>query len=143
MPDVIRHSRRTLRMAYELHIERLDENGKITPIRLEDWKETVAATRGLRLCPPGVQAVTYPGGATINIPKKDGDVEVYFAEKKEWQPVFQWSSGAASLNARFDPGDVSHPVWKAAAALASRLGAVIRGDDGETYDPQTGEIVDA
>jgi len=29
------------------------------------------------------------------------------------------------------------------AALASRLGAAIRGDDGESYDLQTGEIIDA
>jgi hypothetical protein len=31
--------------------------------------------------------------------------------------------------AGFEPGDASPPVWVAAAKLASRLGAVIRGDE--------------
>jgi len=43
---------------------------------------------------------------------------------------------------RLDPVDTSHPVWAAAVALAASLGAVIRGDEGEIYDLQTGEIVD-
>src|SRR5438552_1468230 len=58
---------------------------------------------------------------------------------------FHWQIGqlrSQRLRA-FDcsPRDASHPVWAAAVALASHLDAVIRGDEGEIYDLQTGEIV--
>ncbi len=49
--------------------------------------------------------------------------------------VFRWFRGSVSFAARFEPGDIAHPVWTAAVSLASLLGAVIRGDDGELYDP--------
>ena len=132
-------------MAYELHIERLgkDKHDEAIPIPLEDWKAAVAATPGVRLCTPGVRKLTTPDGASINIPVQDGDLEVSFPGEQTWQAVFRWHNGAASFNARFDPGDRSHPVWAAAVALASHLRAAIRGDDGERYDLQTGEIIDA
>ncbi len=132
-------------MAYELHIERLSKkkHAEAIPIPLAEWKSAVAATPGVRLCTPGLRKVTFPGGAEINLPVQDGDLEVCFPGAAGWQAVFHWQDGAASFNAQFDPGDASHPVWAAAVALASRLGAAIRGDDGETYDLQTGEIVDA
>jgi len=72
----------------------------------------------------------------------EGDAEVYFPKDGKWVPVFRWTGESASFAARFEPGDVSHPVWKTAVALASRLAAVIRGDEGEIYDLETGEIVD-
>ena len=132
-------------MPYELHIERLgkDKHGEAIPIPLEEWKTAVAATPGVRLCLPGVRKLIAPDGASINIPVQDGDLEVSFSDEQAWQAVFRWHNGAASFSARFDPGDSSHPVWVAAVALASRLGAAIRGDDGESYDLQTGEIIDA
>ena len=43
------------------------------------------------------------------------------------------------MNARFETGDSSDPVWVASVALASRLRAVIRGDEGEIYDLLTGK----
>jgi len=132
-------------MAYELHIERppFNKQGEATPIPLAEWKAAVLATPGVRLCTPGIRIVTYPHGATMNVPIQDGDLEVYFSDDQAWQPVFHWHNGAASVNARFDPGDTSHPVWLAAVALARRLGAAIRGDDGESYNLQTGEVSDA
>jgi hypothetical protein len=133
-------------MAYELHIERfpLTDEGEATPIPLEDWKAALSSTEGVRLCPPGADTITNPKtGETINIPRGDGDAEVYFPDDQAWHSVFRWCKGAAHVNARFDPGDSSHPVWRAAAALASHLGAEIRGDDGERYDLQTGEVIDA
>ena len=132
-------------MAYELHIERLgkDKHGEATPIPLEEWKAAVSATPGVRLCAPGVRTLTLPNGASLNMPIRDGDAEVSFPDEQAWEAVFRWQAGAASFNARFDPGDSSHPVWTAAVALASRLGAAIRGDDGESYDLQTGEVIDA
>ena len=131
-------------MAYEVHIERLgqDKHGEAIPIPLEEWKAVVATTPGVRLCPPGARKLTTPDGASINIPTQDGDLEVSFPAPQGWQTAFRWHKGAASFNARFEPGDRSHPVWAAAVALASRLHAAIRGDDGESYDLQTGGVID-
>jgi hypothetical protein len=132
-------------MAYNLHIERLPESkhGKGIAIPLEEWKAAVAATPGVRLCAPGFQTLTAPSGATLNIPVQDGDTAVLFPDTQKWQAVFRWHKNTVSFNARFEPGDTSHPVWLAAVALAKHLGAAIRGDDGERYDLQTGEVIDA
>ena len=132
-------------MAYDLHIERIPKNkrAKAIPIPLGEWKAAVAATPGVRLCAPGLRRMTFPGGAALNVPIQDGDLEVFFPGEENWQSVFNWSKGAASFKVQFDPGDASHPVWAAAVDLASRLGAAIRGDDGETYNLQSGEIVEA
>ena len=132
-------------MAYELHIERLplNDEGEPTPIPLGDWKAALAATKGVRLCPPGVYSITNPmTGEVISMPLQDGDAEIYFPDARAWYPAFGWFEGAAQFKAMFEPGDSSHPVWAAAVALASRLGAVIRGDDGEVYDLRTGKIID-
>jgi hypothetical protein len=132
-------------MAYELHIERLplNDEGEPTPIPLDDWKTALSATEGVRLCPPGADTITNPKtGAVISILRREGDAEVYFPDEQAWRSVFRWFEGAAHVNARFEPGGSSHPVWKAAVALASHLGAAIRGDDGESYDLETGEVID-
>ena len=133
-------------MAYELHIERfpVSEEGAPTPIPLDEWKAALSAIEGVRLCPTGADTITNPKtGEVISIPRREGDAEVYFSDERAWRPVFRWFDGAAHVNARFEPGDSSHPVWAAAVAVASRLGAVIRGDDGEVYDLETGEMIDA
>jgi hypothetical protein len=132
-------------MAYELHIERLplNDEGEPPPIPLGDWKAALAATKGVRLCSPGVHSITNPTtGQVISVPGGDGDAELYFSDERAWYPAFYWSEGAARFNARFEPGDSSDPAWVAAVALASRLGAVIRGDEGELYDLRTGKIID-
>jgi hypothetical protein len=133
-------------MAYELHLERLplSDEGEPTPIPFDDWKAALSATEGVRLCPPGANTITNPKtGEVISIPRRDGDAEVYFSDERAWHPVFRWFEGAAHVNANFKLGDSSHPVWVAAVALATRLDAVVRGDDGESYDLQTGEVIDA
>ena len=132
-------------MAYTLHIEKSEvgSDGERMPISFEDWKNAVSMTEGVRLCEPGSNTVTNPAtGAVISIPRREGDTEVYFPNEQTWRAVFHWYKGAADFNSRFDPGDLAHPVWAAAVALASRLGVVIQGDDGERYDLQTGKIVD-
>jgi hypothetical protein len=129
-------------MAYQLHIERLplNDEGEPTPILLEEWKSALAATPGVRLCAQGADTTSNPKtGEVISIPRRDGDAEVYFSADGAWRSVFRWFEGAAHLNARFEPGDSSHPVWVAAVALAGRLGAVVRGDNGEVYDLQSGK----
>ena len=133
-------------MAYELHIEGVDrnENGEPMHIALADWKAACSATTGVRLCAETTHTITNPKtGEVISIPRRDGDAEVYFSDESMWHAVFNWFDGAAHFNARFEPGDSSHPVWRAAVALSSCLGAAIRGDDGERYDLQTGEVIGA
>ncbi len=132
-------------MAYGFHIERLPvgEDGAPTTIPLDEWRAAVSAMEGVRLCPPETGTITNPRtGEVISLPRQDGDLEVYFADERIWRPVFRWSGGAAHVKAAFDPGDSSDPVWVVAVALASRLGAVIRGEEGEVYDLRTGRIVE-
>jgi hypothetical protein len=126
-------------MAYALHIERPDDQ---EPISLEEWKAAVNATKGIRLSQAKELTITNPKTQeVITIPVRDGDVETYFPKEQAWLLAIRWSEGFASMNARFEPGDMSHPVWAAAAALASRLKAVIRGDGGEHYELQTGQLM--
>jgi len=133
-------------MAYELHIERLPVNdeGEPTPIPLEDWKAAIAATQGVRLFTADAHTITNPAtGEVISIAKRDGDAEVYFPEVGKWISAFRWFEGSAKFNARFMSGKLHDPVWMAAAALASHLDAVIRGDEGERYDLKTAEVIEA
>jgi len=76
----------------------------------------------------------------IRISAGKGDAEVFFADDGRWYPVFHWFEGSIAFKASVQPGDTSHPVWTAAVELASHLDAVIRGDDGELYDLQTGQM---
>jgi hypothetical protein len=133
-------------MAYELHIEGTTRNEESdrTPLALGDWKVAVSQTEGVRLSSKAADTLTNPKtGEVLRIPRREGDVEVYFPDERAWYGVFRWFDGAAHFNARFEPGDRFDPVWAAAAALASRMGAAIRGDDGEAYDLETGEVTDA
>ncbi len=113
------------------------------PIPLEEWCAAVGEISGVRLFADGAHTFTNPAtGEVISLGARKGDAEVLFADSREWHSVFRWRGDSAVFAARFDPGDASHPAWAAAVALASRLGAVIRGDEGEIYDLQTGDIVD-
>ena len=56
-------------------------------------------------------------------------------------PILDSTEGSAAFKARFEAGDASHPAWAAAVSLADRLGAEIRGDAGEVYDLQTGQVI--
>jgi len=127
-------------MAYDLHIERAGEN----PIVLKEWRAAVQSTNGVRLFATAAHTVTNPKtGEVISIGSREGDTEVFFPDIREWHSVFRWRGESAVFAARFEPGDASHPVWIAAVALASRLGATIRGDEGEIYNLLTGMVTDA
>lgn len=127
-------------MAYDLHIERTEER----PIALSEWCAAVEATEGVRLFAASAHTITNPKtGEVISIGARDGDTEVFFPDIGEWRSVFRWRGDSAAFSARFDPTETSHPVWRAAVALATRLKAAIRGDDGESYDFQTGEMTEA
>jgi hypothetical protein len=130
-------------MAYALHIERLSLNDGAAsiPIPLEDWKCALSSVEGARLCVEKALTIKIPDtGKVISIPHRDGDAEVYFPNEQKWHAVFNWFSGSATFKADIALEHLPNPVWTAAGALASRLGAVIRGDDGERYDLRTGEV---
>src|SRR6266516_2740682 len=125
-------------MAYDLHIEREEER----PIAVSEWRAAVEAIDGVRLFAAAAHTITNPKtGEVISIGARDGDAEVLFPGG-EWVSVFRWRGKSAAFTARFDPTETSHPAWRAAVALATCLGAVIRGDEGELYDFQTGEVTD-
>ena len=126
-------------MAYDLHIER----DKDLPIALSEWRAAIESTEGVRMFADTAHTITNPKtGEVISIGARDGDAEVLFPDG-EWCSVFRWRGESAVFAARFDPTEIAHPVWRAAVALATHLGAVIRGDEGEVYDFETGEVTDA
>jgi hypothetical protein len=129
-------------MAYELHIERLpvDDEGEATPIPLEDWKAALSATEGVRLCPPGADAITNPKtGEVISIPRRDGDANssvihgqgcprsgFFTAPGVTWQECRVWSwDRDPTASRRF-----SHNVFRA------RPGS--DGEKGSRYPTQNG-----
>jgi hypothetical protein len=125
-------------MSYSLHIERIETNPGCNPapLSVEEWREAVAATEGIRLAGPG--QVTFANPKTkegITFPKRENDVEVFFPRDQQWYLAFCWHDQSASFAARSLPDDPSDPVWVAALALAHRLGAAVRGDEGEYYFP--------
>lgn len=125
-------------MAYDLHIERDEDR----PIALSEWIAAVESTNGVRLFSAPAHTITNPKtGEVISLGARKGDAEVQFSSD-EWHAVFRWRGETAVFASRFDPTETSHPVWIAAAALAHRLGARIRGDEGEVYDLKTGEVTD-
>jgi hypothetical protein len=129
-------------MPYKLRIvkQERDQFGMAERIPLADWKKAVSTIEGIRLRPPRVLTGKNPKtGAEVCILSGDGNVEVYFPAERVWHLVFRWSGGRPSFTVKFTPGDLSHPAWAAAVALASSLGVVIRGEKGEIYDLQTGK----
>lgn len=131
-------------MAYALHIERLVSKAAegSTPIPLGDWKQALSEIEGVRLCEQKTYTVTIPGtGKALCIPHRDGDAEVYFPDEQKWHAVFSWFNGSASFKADIALEHLPNPICTSATALAACLGALIRGDDGERYDLQTGEVV--
>jgi hypothetical protein len=125
-------------MAYDLHIERADEQ----PIALTEWCAAVVATEGVRLMDALAHKITNPKtGEVISIGGRKGDAEVFFPDIGEWRLVFRWSGTSAAFVGRFDPAETTQPVWRVAVHLATCLAAVIRGDGGELYNFETGEVL--
>ena len=94
---------------------------------------------GIRLSPSGGHVTINPKTKEeIRIQASPNDVEVYVPEGDEWVKAISWWKGRASINARFEI-TASDPFWAAISQLAIRLDATIAGDEGEIYDPVTGE----
>ena len=130
-------------MGYDLHIERQASDS--IPIQLEEWCAAVAATEDVRLFAANAHTITNPATReVISVPARKGDAEVFFPQDGKWYAVFHWRKDSAIFGARnVEPGDRSNPAWSAATALARRLNAVIRGDGGEVYDLDTGEVIES
>jgi hypothetical protein len=132
-------------MAYTLHIERLSLNdrGEPLPIPLKEWKTALSETEGVRLRVNEAYELAIPNtGKVLSIPHCEGDAEIYFPDNQKWEAVFAWFNGSATFKADIALEHLPNPIWTAAVALALRLEAVIRGDDGERYDLQSGEILE-
>jgi hypothetical protein len=122
-------------MAYQLHIVPAAELRNDAA-----WKRAVDETDGVRLADIP-DTVMQGSGVEIRIAGSDLDAEIFYSVDAKWIRSLFWSGSKASINARFEPGDKSSPAWKIVSALASRLRGTVVGDDGEIYDPATGEIV--
>lgn len=123
-------------MAYEIHIERIDDEGELTgvPITLSEWEAAVEGVWGVRLASGDTVAANPSTGEVISIQGAVEDAEVFFAAESTWSPVYRWRMGRISfkgLPSFDDPDDV---VRQKTRMLASALGARIIGDDGEFYE---------
>jgi hypothetical protein len=123
-------------MGYSLHIELPNDE----ELEFDDWLEAVSETDGARVAgseghAPPLNPLT---GEVIKIAGSAGDVEIYDPDEDAWHPVLHWNDrrGRASMNSRALPivgGELVGPVGEVVRALAMRLGAQIRGDEGEIY----------
>lgn len=123
-------------MSYQLHI-RLDNE----PISESAWQRAVEAVDGVRMASAGPMTIRHPvTGDEISVSGTPTSAELFFPAGYEgphgqWVPVFHYSPrGSITVNAAFDFEDPDDPVRKAMKALAGELGAVIVGDEGETYE---------
>lgn len=112
-------------MAYELHIER------DRAIEIEEWAKVVSSVTELRLTEQEAAVVNPISGEQIVMESRADDVSVEV--DGQWTPIFRLAGGAVHFRAPHCT-DASDPVMRSALLLASKLNAVVRGDDGDEYD---------
>lgn len=109
-------------MAYELHLER--ESGFLC---YDDWLKAIEAVDGVRL----YSKERYDNDPDLEQPfpfhPPEGTAEMQF--DNDWIPVFYWQGGSVV----FKLGDEAEKVLAAALAMAERMNADVRGDEGELY----------
>ncbi len=130
----------TAALGYDLHLERLAEN-EVVPIPLEEWLAALEAVEGVRPAADDAVVTNPNTGEEIRFPLRPGDAEIYFPEEREWIMVIRFFGGRGTLR---HPATVSidaQPAWRVIAQLCARLGLVAIGDEGERYDPETGELI--
>jgi hypothetical protein len=113
-------------MAYEIHIAR------DTPITMAEWKSAVEATDGVRIFSGTHSLVNPKTGQRISIEASEGDAEILI--EGTWRPCFRWFEGSIILKAAaaFETY-TDNKLWPVVRELATKLGAKVRGDDGEEY----------
>lgn len=106
------------------------------PIEFDEWIDAVNEVNGVR----------FVGSDSDDA--NEEYAEVFFAEKPGcgidgvWETIFEYrDDGYIEFRGSSDYRP-DHPVWIAAAALAKKLQAQIRGQDGESYDLDTAEPQD-
>jgi hypothetical protein len=115
-------------MDYELHIVRRLEDGKTSPITLDEWHAAVSVVPGIRMATGDVEVRNPTTGAVIRIPSKGGDAEIEVAG--EWRRSLYWSRGKNSMRA--SAYELS-PIRTAVQRLAPELKVLVEGDEGELY----------
>jgi hypothetical protein len=104
-------------MAYELHITRADDwtESEDDPIDRAEWEEAAAADQ--RLVEAGEVNWTDLGNIAV------------FTWRDENGPSFLWRDGQINVKGVRGEAEIGE-----IARFAQTLGAVLMGDDGETYD---------
>ena len=132
-------------MGYDLHIERTRKrpDSEPTPISIESGVRQSPRLKVSAYSPATFMEFSIRRPASMSaFVRTMGDAEVLVPDEEQWCWVFAWVGASAKFTARgCTRGDTQDPVWASAVALASRLGALIRGDEGEIYDLRTGAII--
>ncbi len=127
-------------MGYELHLERL-ANDEVVPIPLEEWLAALEAVKGVRPAENDMVVKNPNTGEVIRFPRAPGDEEIYFPQEEEWTYVIHFFEGRGTLGHPWNWSSGKETGWRVIAQLCAHLGLVARGDEGERYDPETGEVV--
>lgn len=119
-------------MAYMIHITRGTDTARIA---LEEWVAAVERISGVRLA-DGDYTVRLPEtGQTFVLRNNGGDAELHFAHVGEWRRVFRWDEESVQFVGTEEFGaDPACQLRSVARALATELGAVVRGEDGRIFD---------
>ncbi|MDJ0971900.1 MAG: hypothetical protein QNJ06_18535 [Kiloniellales bacterium] len=127
-------------LGYDLHLERLAEN-EVVPVPLEEWLAALEAVEGVRPAENDVVAKNPNTGEVIRFPRAPGDAEIYFPEEGEWWNVIHFFEGRGRLRHPANTSAGQDEVWRVIAQLCARLDLIARGDEGERYDPESGELI--
>lgn len=123
-------------MPYEIHL--MPHNSLVGD---SAWIDAVADTPGVRISGSDNQATLNPKTAEkLAVSGSSLDAEIYFPDEGTWQRALFWRNGHIAINARFDFGNPEDPAWCVVSALAKRLRAILRGEEGEEYDSASGEV---
>ncbi|HUQ06927.1 MAG TPA: hypothetical protein VM261_30760 [Kofleriaceae bacterium] len=124
-------------MGYDIHIERREDEPGIT---LDEWRAAVGSAPGARV----ITATRVELGHGISQGVGPGDVELYFADDGQWTPVFRTGErDDGSIRIATRATALGQPAVLAFLRhVTSVLDAVVVGDEGEQYDPATGDALE-
>ncbi|WP_172194243.1 hypothetical protein [Saccharibacillus qingshengii] len=109
-------------MAYNLHIQRKDEDH---PITLEEWMNYIKQDNELE--PTDHIEITLPNGMTMGISGEGMAVWKTTVEDEEMQVTFTFMEGEISA------GHSNEDQIEKMKKIASKLKAIVVGDEGEEY----------